>query len=50
MLREKHKKRTFEADNTEVLAWGGAIRSSDEPSVMEVERRDGVFTAESMDN
>ena len=27
MLREKLKKWTFEADNTEVRAWGGAIRS-----------------------
>ena len=50
MLREKLQKWTFEADNTEVRAWGGAIRSSDESPVMGVERRDGVFIAESMDN
>ena len=39
MLRERHKVRTIEADNTEALFCGGLGRSSDESSVMEVERR-----------
>lgn len=39
MIRGRHKVRTVEADNTEALFCGGPGRSSEEASVMEVERR-----------
>ena len=37
--REKHKLRTSEAESTDAVHSCGLSRSSDEPSVMEVERR-----------
>ena len=43
MLRERHKMRTIEADNTDALFSGGIGRSSEEASVMEVERRAEVI-------
>jgi hypothetical protein len=42
MLREKFKRRSRENESTEVKHRGGAIRSSDEISVMEMERRDCI--------
>ena len=43
MQRERRKRRSREADSTDVHHRGGATRSSDEASVMEVERRGCVI-------
>jgi hypothetical protein len=40
MIREKYKRRTRKAESTEVLNRGGQVRSSDEVTVMVMERRD----------
>src|SRR6202171_330053 len=42
MAREKHKRRKPRGESTEAEYWGGPIRSSDEGSVMGLERRDRV--------
>ena len=42
MLREKLKWRTHEGESIEVQHGGGTTRSSDEVSVMEMERRGRV--------
>ena len=39
MLREKSKWRTHKGESTDARHRGGVIRSSDEVSVMEMERR-----------
>ena len=39
MLRERHKWRSHEADNINAEPRGGAVRSSVEKSVMDLERR-----------
>jgi len=39
MLREKFKGRTHENESTDARHRGGAVRISDEGSVMELERR-----------
>ena len=39
MTRERHKRKTREANSTNALHRDGQIRSSDEASVMGVERR-----------
>ena len=40
MLREKFKWRPHESESTDAEHGGGLIRSSDEVSVIEMERRD----------
>jgi len=40
MIREKHKQKTCEADNIDVLNRGGQVCSSDEVTVIVMERRD----------
>ena len=50
MLREKHKMRPIEADSIDAVFSGGFGRSSDESSVMEVERRAGVIRLGRTDN
>jgi len=42
--------RTIEADNTEAVSSGGLDNSSDETSVMEVERSAGVICLSVIDN
>ncbi|UYM15570.1 hypothetical protein [Endozoicomonas euniceicola] len=42
MLRETPRWRTHKGLSTDAAHWGGAVRSSVEASVMEVERRGGV--------
>jgi len=42
MLRERYKMRTIEAESIDAVFSGGLGCSSDEASVMEVERRAGV--------
>jgi hypothetical protein len=42
MLREKFKGRTPENESTDARHRGGAVRISDEGSVMELERRDCI--------
>lgn len=39
-IRERHKRRSREADSIDARHRGGQVRSSEEASVMEVERRD----------
>ena len=48
MQREKHKVRTIEAYSTEALSSGGFGRSSDETSVMGVERRPGAICSNAL--
>jgi len=43
MLRERHKMGTIEADSIEAVFSGGPGCSSEEASVMEVERRAGII-------
>jgi hypothetical protein len=50
MLREKHKMRPIEADSIDAVSSGGPGCSSDESSVMEVERRAGVICLRRIDN
>ncbi len=50
MLREKSKMRPIKADSIEAVFSGGPGRSSDEASVMEVERRAGVICLRRTDN
>jgi len=50
MLREKHKMRTIEAESINVVYSGGSGCSSDESSVMEVERRAGAICLRRTDN
>lgn len=50
MIREKHKMRTIEAENTEELYSGGLGHSSEETSVMEVEQRAGVICLGAVNN
>ncbi len=50
MLRERHKMRTIEVDNIDVAFSGGLGCSSDEASVMEVERRAGAICLRRTDN
>jgi len=38
-IRERHKRRAREADSIDARRRGGQVRSSEEASVMEVERR-----------
>ena len=42
MLREKHKGRKPRGESTDAMAWGGPACSSDEGSVMGLERRGRV--------
>ena len=42
MTREKSKWLNHKGESTDARHWGGAVRSSDEVSVMEIERRDCV--------
>ena len=42
MLREKRKGRKPRGESTDALAWDGPVRSSEEGSVMGLERRDRV--------
>ena len=42
LLREKHKGRKPRGESTDALAWGGPARTSDEGSVMGLERRGRV--------
>jgi hypothetical protein len=39
MLREKHKGKQPRGESTDALAWDGPVCSSDEGSVMGLERR-----------
>jgi len=50
MLRERPKVRTTEADSIKAVFSGGPGRSSDEASVMGVERRAGVICLKRIDN
>ena len=50
MLRERHKMRTIEADSIDAVFSGGPDRSSNEASVMEVERRAGAIRLGRTDN
>jgi hypothetical protein len=50
MIRERHKMRTIEAESIEVASSGGLGSSSDEASVMEVERRAGGICLRRTDN
>ena len=50
MLREKHKMKPIEVDSIDAVFSGGFGRSSDESSVMEVERRAGVIRLGRTDN
>ena len=50
MLRERLKMRTIEAESIEEVFSGGPGCSSEEASVMEVERRAGVICLRRMDN
>jgi len=50
MLRERPKMRTIEAESIEAVFSGGLGRSSEEASVMEVERRAGAIRLRRMDN
>ena len=50
MLRERLKMRTIEAESIEVASSGGRGCSSDEASVMEVERRAGVIRLRIINN
>jgi hypothetical protein len=50
MLREKSKMRPIKADSIEAVFSGGLGCSSDEASVMEVERRAGVICLRRTDN
>jgi hypothetical protein len=50
MRRERHKRRSREADSTNGQHRVGAARSSEEASVMEVERRGCVIQLEAMVN
>jgi len=43
MLRERHKMRPIEADSIKAVFSGGPGCSSEEASVMEVERRAGII-------
>jgi hypothetical protein len=42
MLREKRKGRKPRGESTDAMVWDGPARSSDEGSVMGLERRDRV--------
>ena len=42
MLREKHKGKQPRGESTDAMVWGGPICSSEEGSVMGLERRDRV--------
>jgi hypothetical protein len=42
MLREKHKWKPHKCESTDAEHRGGATRSSDEDSVMELERRGSI--------
>lgn len=46
MAREKHKWRSHECESTKAGHRGGATRSSDEGSVMELERRGSMVQLE----
>lgn len=46
MAREKHKWRSRECESTKAGHRGGATRSSDEGSVMELERRGSMVQLE----
>jgi hypothetical protein len=48
MLSERHKMRTIEADSIEALSHGGLGRSSDETSVIGVERRAGAICSNAL--
>jgi len=50
MLRERPKMRTIEAESIEAVFSGGLGRSSEEASVMEVERRAGAIRLRRIDN
>jgi hypothetical protein len=50
MLRERHKMRTIEAESIDAVFSGGPGCSSDEASVMEVERRAGAICLRRIDN
>jgi len=50
MLRERHKMRPIEAESIDVAFSGGLGRSSEEASVMEVERRAGAICLRRTDN
>jgi len=50
MLRERPKMRTIEAESIEAVFSGGPGRSSEEASVMEVERRAGVICLRMINN
>jgi len=50
MLRERHKMRPIEADSINGVSSGGPGCSSEEASVMEVERRAGVICLRRTDN
>ena len=50
MIREKFKWRTHKDESTDAEHRGGAIRSSDEGSVMELERRDRIVQPKSRAN
>ena len=50
MLRERYKMRTIEADSIDAVFSGGLGCSSDEASVMEVERRAGAICLRRTDN
>jgi hypothetical protein len=49
MLREKLKWRPHKSESTDAEHRGGPIRSSDEVSVMEMERRDWIVRLSLMD-
>jgi len=50
MLRERPKMRPIKADSIDAVFSGGPGRSSDEASVMEVERRAGAICLRRTDN
>jgi hypothetical protein len=50
MLRERHKMRTIEAESIDAVFSGGPGCSSDEASVIEVERRAGAICLRRTDN
>ena len=50
MIRERYKMRTIEADSIEAVFSGGPGCSSEEASVMGVERRAGVICLRRFDN
>jgi len=46
MLREKHKRKPRECESTDAEHSGGSARSSEEVSVMEMERRGSIVRPE----